>query len=62
MKAITSVQEYLELIKKIKIENNVFFRGHSDDSYDLNPGIYRKIKAKRDKTLIDYEDKIYYTT
>lgn len=59
MKAITSVQEYLELIKKIKIKNNVFFRGHSDNSYDLNPGIYRKIKAKKDKTLIDYEDKIY---
>lgn len=57
MATITTVTEYLELIKGIEIKHNVFFRGHSDDSYDLNPGIYRKIKD--DKNLAEYEDEIY---
>ena len=39
MATITTVTAYLDLIKGIEIENNVFFRGHSDDKYDLNPGI-----------------------
>ena len=57
MDTITTVTEYLDLIKGIQIKHNVFFRGHSDDSYDLNPGIYRKVK--NDKTLIEYEDQIF---
>lgn len=59
MKIIKSVTEYLELIKVLDIKNNVFFRGHADHSYNLNPGIYREIKDKKNKTLIDYEDQIY---
>jgi hypothetical protein len=59
METITSVTEYLELIKGLEIKNNVFFRGHADYSYNLNPGIYREIKDKENKTLIDYEDQIY---
>lgn len=57
MATITTVTEYLDLIKGIEIKNNVFFRGHSDDKYDLNPGIYRKVK--NGKTLIEYEDQIF---
>lgn len=59
MKTIKSVTEYLELIKGLDIKNNVFFRGHADHSYNFNPGIYRKIKDKKNKTLINYEDQIY---
>lgn len=57
MATITTVTEYLDLIKGVEIKHNVFFRGHSDDSYDLNPGIYRKVK--NGKTLIEYEDQIF---
>jgi len=59
MKTIKSVTEYLELIKRLEIKDNVFFRGHADHSYNLNPGIYREIKDKKNKTLINYEDQIY---
>lgn len=59
MTTIKSVTEYLNLIKELEIKNNVFFRGHADHSYNLNPGIYREINDKKNKTLIDYEDQIY---
>lgn len=57
IETIKTVAEYLEVIKNIEINHNVFFRGHSNDTYDLNPGIYRKVKD--DKTLIEYEDQIF---
>ncbi|MCL1665575.1 FRG domain-containing protein [Elizabethkingia ursingii] len=57
MKLINSVKEYLEAIQEIKIENNVFFRGHASESYVLVPGIYREVKDK--KTLIEHEEQIY---
>ncbi|MGE8526084.1 FRG domain-containing protein [Chryseobacterium rhizosphaerae] len=57
MKLINSVKEYLEAIQEIKIENNIFFRGHSCESYVLVPGIYREVKDK--KTLIEHEEQIY---
>lgn len=57
MTPIRSVTEYLDLIKSIDIKHNVFFRGHANNGYDLNPGIYRKVKG--DKTLIEYEDQIF---
>ena len=59
MKPTKSVQEYLEIVQRIKIKNNLFFRGHADKSYILKPGIYREIKEKGNKTLINYEDQIY---
>lgn len=59
MTTIKSVTEYLELIKGLEIKYNVFFRGHADHSYNLKPGIYREIKEKKNKTLIDFEDQIY---
>lgn len=54
---ITSVAEYLNIIKGIEIKYNVFYRGHANESYDLNPGIYRKVKDN--KTLVEYEDQIF---
>ena len=56
MKKITSVIDYLQIIQNIKVNYNVFFRGHSDRKYILEPGIYRK---KDGKSLVQFEDKIY---
>ncbi|WP_294307932.1 FRG domain-containing protein [uncultured Chryseobacterium sp.] len=57
MTTIKSVTEYLELIKGLEIKNNVFFRGHANENYVLEPGIYRKVKG--DKTLVEFEDQIF---
>lgn len=57
MTPIRSVTEYLEIIKGIEIKHNVFYRGHANESYDLNPGIYRKVKDN--KTLVEFEDQIF---
>lgn len=42
----------------MEVRNNVFFRGHSDSEYLLEPGIYRKDK-KKERNLVQYEDRIY---
>lgn len=39
---IDSVASYISEISKINTLENLFFRGQSNDSYDLVPGIYRK--------------------
>ncbi|UZT97049.1 FRG domain-containing protein [Chryseobacterium fluminis] len=57
MTTIKSVTEYLELIKGLEIKDNVFFRGHANENYVLEPGIYRKVKG--DKTLVEFEDQIF---
>lgn len=35
----------------------MFFRGHANENYVLEPGIYRKVKG--DKTLVEFEDQIF---
>lgn len=57
MATIKSVTEYLELIKGLEIKNNVFFRGHANETYVLEPGIYRKVK--NGKNLVEFEDQIF---
>lgn len=44
MKKIQSVGEFLNEIIDIKSGkgNNIFYRGHSDESFELEPSIYRK--------------------
>lgn len=57
MNKITNVAEFLNLISHLDTKQNVFYRGHSNCKYTLEPGIYRK--NNNDKTLIQFEDKIF---
>lgn len=62
---ITTVRGFLHFIfnfnKEEKVVRNIFYRGHSDKTYDLEPSIYRK--DKKNKLLyIENEDKIYRET
>lgn len=42
-KSIKSVSDFLEKIEKaIKSKETIFYRGHSDKSYSLEPSIFRK--------------------
>ena len=45
------------MIKEIS-KNNLFFRGHEDETYLLEPGVYRKDNTTK-KNLIEHEDVIY---
>lgn len=58
---IKSASEFLNSLKGDNIEssNNIFFRGHSDEKYDLEPSIYRKGDTSKTTLYIDNEDKIY---
>ena len=58
MTHIKNIKEYLEEIENLNPNNDLFFRGHSDKSYYLQPGIYRKDTDSK-KSLIEYEDVIY---
>jgi hypothetical protein len=58
MSKVNNVKSFLDKIEKLESKNNVFFRGHSDKDYVLEPGIYRKDKIKN-KSLVEFEDKIY---
>nr|WP_315011063.1 FRG domain-containing protein [uncultured Capnocytophaga sp.] len=57
---IESLSDFLNEINKIgkeeKEENTLFYRGHSDQTYELKPSIYR------DERFIENEDKIYRET
>ena len=44
-----------------KVVRNIFYRGHSDKTYDLEPSIYRKNK-ENNFLYIENEDKIYRET
>lgn len=52
--AILNISTYLEQLKNLKRDKDYeyFFRGHSDNSYDLTPSVYRR-------NLIRHEDKFY---
>ena len=54
---VKSVKDFLTEIEKIDKKSNIFYRGHSNEEYNLLPGIYRENKDK--KNLIDFEDKIF---
>lgn len=58
MTKVTNVKSFLNKIEKLESKGNVFYRGHSDKKYQLEPGIYRRDKIKN-KNLIEFEDKIY---
>ena len=52
---ITSLSDFLTKIKKAK-RSNVFFPGHSDINYKLEPNIYRSSKTK---SLATYEHEMF---
>ena len=62
---ITTVRGFLHFIfnfnKEEKVVRNIFYRGHSDKTYDLEPSIYR-IDKKNKLIYIENEDKIYRET
>jgi len=58
MAIIRSIKEFLTEIEVLGEARNLFFRGHSDNSYELVPGIYRKDQL-HSKNLIEHEDKIF---
>jgi hypothetical protein bfra3_08106 len=55
---IESVSDFLKQIEGIdnRKEESLFYRGHSDQTYELKPSIYR------DERFIENEDKIYRET
>lgn len=66
MKKISNTSDFLREINKIKVSksNFIFYRGHSDEEYLLEPTIYRKEKKDKQKNngkflYIEEEDKIY---
>ena len=63
---ITTVRGFLYFIfdfnKKENVVRNIFYRGHSDKTYDLEPSIYRKDKKTNKLLYIENEDKIYRET
>lgn len=52
---IRSLSDFLDKIKKTK-KNNIFFRGHSDINYKLEPNIYR---SSKEKSLATYEHEMF---
>lgn len=54
---VKSVKDFLTEIEKIDKKSNIFYRGHSNEEYDLLPGIYRE--NEDGKNLVDFEDKIF---
>lgn len=62
LKSIGALSTFLKEIKKIPIgsEHTLFFRGHSDESYDDTPSIYRAHpKDASIKPYIKEEDKLF---
>ena len=60
---IENINQFLDEIKKLesKNSNSLFYRGHSNKEFKLEPSIYRK-NDKRDFLYIENEDKIYRET
>ena len=61
---IENINQFLDEIKKLESKNgnSIFYRGHSDKTYDLEPSIYRKDKKTNKLLYIENEDKIYRET
>ena len=60
---IENIGDFLEQLKKIESKegNSLFYRGHSNEAYELEPSIYRK-NEKGAFLYIENEDKIYRET
>lgn len=58
MATIKNIKEFLEEIENLESNNNLFFRVHEDETYLLEPGVYRKDNTTK-KNLIEHEDVIY---
>ena len=60
---IENINQFLDEIKKLesKNSNSLFYRGHSNKEFKLEPSIYRK-NDKGDSLYIENEDKIYRET
>lgn len=61
---IENINQFLDEIKKLESKNgnSLFYRGHTDKTYDLEPSIYRKDKKTNKLLYIENEDKIYRET
>ena len=60
-KKIKSIESFISSIKEIKATGNIFYRGHSNETYELEPSIYRR-NEKGEFLYIENEDKIYRET
>lgn len=49
---VKSIGDYLSKIKEIQPSGNIFYRGHSDKSFQLTPSIYRKDSFIENEHLI----------
>lgn len=60
---IENINQFLDRIKKLESKNgnSLFYRGHSNKEFKLEPSIYRK-NNKGDFLYIENEDKIYRET
>ena len=47
-KKIKNIESFISFIKEIKATGNIFYRGHSNETYNLEPSIYRKDKKTND--------------
>ena len=61
-KKMKNIESFISSIKQIKATGNIFYRGHSNEIYDLEPSIYRKDKETNKLLYIENEDKIYRET
>ncbi|MFK8288800.1 FRG domain-containing protein [Capnocytophaga canimorsus] len=59
---VKSIGEYLSKIKEIQPSGNIFYRGHSDKEFELEPSIYRKDKVTKEHLYIKNESKIFRET
>ena len=60
-KKIKNIESFISSIKQIKATGNIFYRGHSNETYELEPSIYRR-NEKGEFLYIENEDKIYRET
>lgn len=59
---VKSIEDYLSEIKKIQPSGNIFYRGHSNEKFELEPSIYRKDKVTKEHLYIKNESKIFRET
>lgn len=62
MSANVKIEDYLSEIKKIQPSGNIFYRGHSNEKFELEPSIYRKDEDTKEHLYIKNESKIFRET